>query len=156
MCSKPNKRPTQATAEMRMRAAIKVAADLIDSGDFNESDTPESLAADIVGVRCWERDGYALARELERDKGWSPDEQMVETLGGYFHACDDELSAAEKLWGEENPMEPPLPVGTRVKAGKEEGEIIGIAKYSVHSFAVKVPSVENGYRVVRFEDAEAL
>lgn len=157
VCARPNKRPTVVSAEMAKEAAMKTAGNLLRSGGFDKTDTAESLADDILYVTRYDRfeDGYALAVALERNKGWMPDATMVEILDGFSSECSALLHAAEKQWGIENPMEPPLPLGTKVIVRGETGFLDHIHKYSPAYYCVKAPSISHGFMLVRFEDAKA-
>lgn len=154
-CATPNKRPIHHTEAMKLEVAMKIAKSLFKGGGFDSGDTVEEIAADIVKAsdRCYDRDGYQLGRALEEACHWDVNSGIVEELQEFYPLCDDLLRAAEKQWGLENPMEPGLPNGTAVKIRNEVGTIIGLAEYSVASYAVKTPSTKNGYYVVRFEDA---
>lgn len=154
VCATPNKRPRTATEAMMRAVALRVADDMIATGAFEKKDR-EGIADDIVKVtsRWCERDGYALARELENRCGWSPDTQMVTDLDGYWMGCDDEVRAAEKSWALENPMEPPLPIGADVDVKGQRGEIKEVSKYTPSAYHVQLPD-ERGLRIVCFEDVK--
>ena len=154
MCATPNKRPIHCSDAMKLEAAAKIAATLLAGGGFGPNTTVDEIAADIVRAsgRCYDRDGYRLGRALEESCHWDVDFGITEELEGFYPLCDDLLSAAERQWALENPMERSLPDGTTIKVRNEVGTIVGIAQHSVASYAVKTSST-NGYYVVRFEDA---
>ncbi len=157
MCQIPNKRPIQVTDAMAHEAALELAAELIKGGGFDETNTPEELAGDIVKASRWNRhlDGYELARALENEFYWSPDASMVEDLDSFAVRCDRRLEVAEKLWASENPMEPPLPLGTQVKHHWGIGTIADISKYKPFTYNVTIPDKPSAFALVKFEDAKA-
>lgn len=136
------KRP-QITFEMKLEAARQVATKL-DGADA------ETIA------KTWQphMDGYELARELDKNYYWDLTRDEMEQLDDMGEIVNDLLSEAEKQWFEENNIQPPLPIGTRIK----EGVIAGIDKYGVARYLVK----ENGcidpnrHLLIKFEAAEAV
>lgn len=155
MCATPNKRPRRCTPDMVMGGALAVARDLIKAGSFDKKDTPEDLAADIAKACQGNQhiDGYKLAKALENLCGWEPDAAMVEYLDGFSYRCITLLDAAEKQWGVENPMEPPLAIGAVVRVSDGMGVIDHINKYKPAYYAVRVARLDDGFELIRFEDA---
>lgn len=153
-CQKPNKRPSQPTAEMIERVALLVAADLKRGGEFDESDTVESIAEDITQAyrRASSHDGYDIARQLENDHGWMPSAAMVEDLDGMSTGVDRELREAERQWAAENPMDPPFPVGATINTRYGPGIIGEIYKHRPATYLVNVEGRE-GSPLILFEDA---
>ena len=157
MCATPNKRPDRPTPEMKREAALIVAKSLINGGGFGKDDTPEDLADDIVKAsgRCFGHDGYELGKALESHSGWSVDSSIVEELETFYYECDTLVHAAEKQWGAENPMQPPLPIGAVIKTSGGVGVIDHIYEHIPACYAVKVPRLSNGFELIRFEKAVA-
>ena len=98
-------------------------------------------------------DGYELARELDRYAGWDLTMPDVEELDCLSSIVSDLHRKAEKKWVEENDIQPPLPIGTRIK----QGVIDSVCNHSAARYRVK----ENGctetgrFLLIRFEDAVA-
>ena len=108
-------RPKALDRAEELQAALEIV------GTLGLSDPPGELAADIVdaasslgGARA-HIDGYALARALEQDCGWSPDTGIVEALDGYGTCYRSRLEAKQRDWAEAHDIRPPLPDGTRVR-----------------------------------------
>lgn len=129
------------TKEMVIEAAQKIAEHL--DGD----------AETIAEHYRHPMDGYELARELDRYAGWDltmPDVEELDCLSGIV---SDLHSKAEKKWVEETGIQPPLPVGTRIK----QGVIDSVCDHSAARYRVK----ENGctqtgrFLLIKFEDAVA-
>lgn len=103
-------------------------------------------------------DGMALAIELAKWEGWDYgcelDREFIDELDSIDSRVDRLHSAAVKQWFEENDVQPPLPVGTKVK----QGIIDGIDEYGIARYKVKRPEDEGKQRwlLVNFEDAEAV
>lgn len=154
------KRPTKLTKEMMMQAAREVAARLAKSGAMSGEDK-ESLAEDIVSVAYPYIDGYELARKLEDWCGWHCDMQVAEVLDEFQFRAEQQHERAEKEWAERNNVQPPLPVGSRVKArwGRDEftGTITEICRNTAAKYVVlRDDGAGIGHPVVNFEDVEAL
>lgn len=98
-------------------------------------------------------DGYELARELDRYASWDLTMADVEELDEMTSIVGRLHREAEKKWGEEHPMQPPLPVGAEIK----EGVIAGIYEHQPACYRVK----EHGctqvgrFLLIRFENAVA-
>ncbi len=155
MCPTPNKRPIHVTDAMAHEAALELAAELIKGA--GSDNTLDELAGDIIKASRWNRymDGYELARTLETQCGWSPDASMVEDLDLFARLCDQRLAAAERLWASENPMDPPLPVGTQVKHQWGTGVIADISKYKPYTYNVTIADKPSAFALVTFEEARA-
>lgn len=152
------KRPTRATPEMRQGAAIKLANDLISEHDF---DAPaEDIAADIV--RCSPSDyadGYELAKELDDRAHWDITLGIVEALDSWQWLLRQEIADAEKEWAARTSPQPPLPIGTRVRAANGVvGTITGIYEHQPAKFLVLEDGADESKSrfIINFEDVEAL
>jgi hypothetical protein len=129
------------TKEMILEAATKIAHSI--DGDA------ETIAA------CYSHpmDGYQLAKEIERRAYWDLAMADVEELDVMSSIVSELHRAAEKKWAEENNIQPPLPIGTRIT----RGVIDSVCSHSAARYRVK----ENGctqdgrFLLVRFEDAKA-
>lgn len=153
-CPSPNKRPIAVTDEMASIAADKVADDLVKYHGMNE-DERAVIIADLLQATDCDRhaDGYRIARHLDYRCLWTITSALVGALDAFSSYCDGELREAEKQWGIENPMEPPLPLGSTIVTRKGNGILDHISEYSPATYGVKVPSITNGFLLVRFEDA---
>ena len=129
------------TKEMVFEAANEIAAKL--DGD----------AETIAKHYRHPMDGYELARELDRYAGWDLTMPDVEELDCMSSIVSDLHRKAEKKWVDENDIQPPLPVGTRIT----QGVIDSVCDQSAARYRVK----ENGctqagrFLLIRFEDAVA-
>ena len=127
------------TKEMVFEAANEIAAKL--DGD----------AETIAKHYRHPMDGYELARELDRYAGWDLTMPDVEELDCMSSIVSDLHRKAEKKWVDENDIQPPLPVGTRIT----QGVIDSVCDQSAARYRVK----ENGctqagrFLLIRFEDA---
>ena len=151
------------TPEIRLIAARRLVADLLKGGCLGPHDDLEGCAADIAAEGGFWTDGYSLAKSLDDHHGWSPTAEMVDILDSFYGYTHHALEAAEKEWLARNPVEPPLPVGARVKLKSgETGEITGIYEHGPAKFLVAIDGDKmtgintSGRRIVNFEDAELL
>lgn len=155
-------RPTRLTDEMRMAAAMETAKDVRrDCFDFRD-ETIEALAQDIAAEARYEHmDGYELAKQLDRHRGWSPDAAVVEALDNWSINARHELDRAQKAWREATNPQPAFKAGDRVllKDGKT-GEITDADyKHGIAQYLVKVDGDEAAEgtsqrrRIVNYEDA---
>ena len=60
-------------------------------------------------------DGYELARELENNDNWHVDRATMEELDEMQEMVDRRLIKTQKVWAEENSIQTPLAVGSRIK-----------------------------------------
>jgi len=131
------------TKEMILEAAKQVAKNLDDAD-----------AETIAKAYSHPMDGYELAKELDRMYCWDITMSDVEELDGMNSIVGDLHREAEDRWFKDNNIQPPLPIGTRIK----NGVIEGICQYSAARYLVK----ENGctqkgrFLLIRFEDAVAV
>lgn len=111
-------------------------------------------ADEIVRQYRHPMDGYELAKELNHWESCDVSREDMETLDEVEWKVDELLDAAVKEWFETNDIQPPLPIGTRIK----EGVITGIYEHGVATYKVK----ENGctddsrYLLIKFEKAVAV
>lgn len=133
------------TEEMIFEAALQVAKKL--SGD-------EESAKTIAQYYCHPMDGYSLARELDHYAGWDFTMSEVEELDAMSSIIDQLQREAEKKWATENAIQPPLPIGTRIK----QGIIHHVSEYNVARYCVKEDTCtqKGRYLLIKFEDAVAI
>ncbi|OPX57052.1 hypothetical protein SAMN02745127_02088 [Oceanospirillum multiglobuliferum] len=105
----------------------------------------------IVEAYCHPMDGYELAKRLERECFWDVSRDDMELLDEMEGIIDDQHQAAEKEWFESNDIQPPFPIGTKIK----EGIIKGIYEYRPAYYQVKEYGCTdpNRHRLIKFERA---
>lgn len=136
-------RPT-ATKEMILAAAQVVA---------------EKIEADADTIAEHYRpgmDGYELAKELDKWACWDTSREDMEALDEVDWLVEKAVTDAEKAWVEEHNIQPPVPVGTRVRCDvrNEVGTITDIYEYRVASYLIKPDGQDDaasGRWVCRFE-----
>ncbi len=115
-------------------------------------------------VRCYEHpmDGYTLARALENEDGLSIDRATMEDLDEMEDMVDSRVIKAQKVWAEENNIQPTLPTGARVKCNSRNdfGFITDILNdgHHVACYAVKPEAAgqpESLRWIVKFEGVTA-
>lgn len=119
------------TKEMVLEAAKEIAEKL--DGD----------AETIADHYRHPMDVYELARELDRYAGWDLTMPDVEELDCLSSIVSDLHRKAEKKWVEENDIQPPLPIGTRIKQGVVAHEVQSVGLDRRTTFQVNlVPAQE--------------
>lgn len=109
---------------------------------------------DIVSHYRHPMDGYDLAMKLNMYEGCDVSREDMETLDEVESYVRHALKEAEKAWFETYDIQPPLPIGARIK----QGVIAGICDHYVATYEVK----ENGctqdgrYLLIKFENAVAV
>ncbi len=154
-------RPTTMTAAIAEQAATAVAKEMAREALIDAAEALE-LARDIA--RCGERysDGYALAKGLEDEGGYSPNSQWVDALDNFSDKVGDLIAAAEEQWARENAISPPFPLRSRVKLRSgETGEITDISSFGAAKYAIRIDGDElavsqSRRRIVNFEDVAAI
>ena len=139
------------TKEMIIEAATKIAERL--GGD----------AETIAEYYDHPMDGYQLAKELDRNAYWDLTMSDVEELDGMSSIVERLHSEAEKKWFAENNIQPPYPIGTRIRdrrwKDREVGCIDGIYQHGVAKYLMKPDGQDdeatgNRRLIIKFEDAE--
>ena len=106
---------------------------------------------DIIRVYSHSMDGFELAIEL-KDNYVDVDRSDMYDLDEMEFLVSDALTKAEKEWFAANNIQPPYPIGTRVK----EGVIEGISESRVAYYLVRkwdTPPEVKSWQVIKFEDA---
>jgi len=106
---------------------------------------------DIIRVYRHSMDGFELAIEL-KDNYVDVDRSDMYELDEMERLVSDALTKAEKEWFTANNIQPPYPIGTRVK----EGVIEHIDTYRVAHYLVRkweTPPEEKSWLVIKFEKA---
>lgn len=126
-------RPKQSDPAVIMYAAHIIAGRIVEewepSGDTDE--WAKSLAKEM---RYAHRDGYALARELERYHGVSPDSQLVEILDEASSVLSDAHTDALEKWVKLTGWTPRFAQGDRVRHDTLGEGIINEVKASVATY----------------------
>lgn len=148
--------------EILRKAAQAVAGLLIEENGFSHDDL-EALNSQITEAGRFNRDGYDLAKELDRRYGWEITASIVENLDTLSGEIWSLHRKAEKDWADKFDIQPPYEGGTRVKIKSgEKGTITGVSPYDGAKYHVKIdgdPQAEpptNSRRVVNFEDCEEI
>lgn len=150
------------TTEIKLAAARKMVEAIKSDCDTRGFPSSEEMAEDIADVASIYDDGYAIARQLDDRKGWSIDTSIVEALEGFSFILDQELDKAIKSWIEENDIQPPFPIKTRVKLHTgETGEIDMIRRETAEYFIKidgdsKAEEPTNRRRISTFESVTEL
>ncbi|OFN62603.1 hypothetical protein [Eikenella sp. HMSC061C02] len=124
----------------------------------------EHMADDIAMHSTISSDGYELAKELDTRAGWENiDMDLVETLDSYSMYLHHRLEREKKQWAAENNIQPPYPVGSRVRSllqwNNITGTITGISQHHAACYEVKKDGTEpddTTRRIIEFEAVELL
>ena len=124
----------------------------------------EHMADDIAMHATHYGDGYELAKELESRAGWDDiDMQMVEALDSYSTCLDHCLEKAKRQWAAENNIQPPYPVGSRVRSllrwNNITGTITSISPHHAACYEVQADGTapeDSTRRIIEYEAVELL
>lgn len=141
-------RPT-VTQEMKFEAAKALVA---------EHGLDAHNANDIADQYSFGMDGFELAKELDKWAYWDTSRDEMEALDDMDYRVRALLKAEEERWFADNNIQPPLPIGSKVKCHGGTGVITEISNHAVAYYAVKPDgqddaSCGNRRYLVRFEDA---
>ncbi len=141
-------RPT-VTDEMIRAAIMKIAPKLVGYTNPTEDDL-ESVADSVARVYHRYMDGFEIAKELDRYEGWDTTRQEMEELDAVDMEVDRAHRAAEKQWGIDNPMTPPLPIGAKTS----RGVIASIYEHQPAYYCIKETGCTDPGRhlLMKFED----
>jgi hypothetical protein len=119
------------------------------------SDIPaEESATDIA--KHWRTgiDGYELAKDLENHEGWCIDAQDVEELDSIDSVIRSAKTAARKEWAKAWNIQPPHPVGVKVKTPRGNGVIAGVYEHEGATYLIKEDRCkqEGRHILIKFED----
>jgi len=153
VCATPNKRPRCVTPAMAWEAANTIAQELIKSDPAWGK--PDEIITDILDVTVgdYTMDGYQIARALERCKYWECDLALAKMMDDFGNHCHELLRAAERQWGNENPMTPPHAPGTTVQTPRGTGVIEEVFTHAPNSFLVLI---NDKHLIIPFEDTNRL
>ena len=159
----PPPRPSDRDEKVRLAAIQMILPEVIQwVGDEFKEHQKDELVENLLFV-LGESDGYRAARKLECDRGWDPDEDLVEVLSGLSSCLSDVCREAVKRWADANQIKPKLKVGDVVSAPRfriAEGTITNIrhetAEYVVTTpdFFRRNPAALGGGTLVPFELAQ--
>ena len=106
---------------------------------------------DIIRVYSHSMDGFELAIEL-KDNYVDVDRSDMYELDEMERLVSEALTKAEKEWFAANDIQPPYPIGTRVKEGViEHIDTRRVAHYLVREW--KTPPELKSWLVIKFENA---
>lgn len=139
-------RPT-ATLDIKLEAARIVAQQL---GDADAATIAEHYS---LGM-----DGYRLAKELDTMAFWDCTRDDVDVLDEMDSLVREAVAKAEMQWAAEHGIQPPLPVGARIRWACSTGTITDIYEHAAASYLVKIDGYDdsrgNRRAIVKFEDAQ--
>lgn len=106
-------------------------------------------ANDISRIYVHPMDGYELAKELETYRNWDVDFDVCETLNEFQDCVEAKYLKICFDWAKT--IEPPFPVGTRIK----NGVIDRVYEHAPATYAVQVDGEKDNQKlIVKFELAE--
>ena len=157
MTLKIDKNPSDAAKLAAAKATI-TELNRYQGNDFNDHDDANALA------KCGDmhKNGYELAKELESRHFWDIDAEIVDILDGHSRTLEQHRNKDVQAWADENNIEPPIPLFTRVKRvgfGRSiTGTIKGIYDSRPCSYKVKEDGCENEtrYVILWWDEVEAL
>jgi hypothetical protein len=147
-------RPKALTPEMLLSIGTELASMLAKSGHI-DTDQIEASAADIAKVGRRHIDGYELAKALDDRCYWDCNLMMADDLDAFSSLADDRIKAAQREWADRNNVQPPYPIGTKVKNKRGEVGVLdevyshGVAQYLVKMDDEKRPTCRS---ILFFED----
>lgn len=143
------------TGEIKRVAATTVVDRMIKAGLIEAQDRDESIN-DIARVGGAWHDGYQIARELEKRFGWDCNMEIAEGLDGFAGMVGDEIEASQKDWAARNNIQPPLPLGARIRARAWGlGTITEIYERGPAQYIIEPDDRPGVNAIVNFEDAVA-
>lgn len=152
-CATGNKRPS-ITDAMRIQAAEQLVESMVKQRLLDAKEI-EGAAADIVRATKWEqRDGYKIARELERYCHWDCDMEIAEAMEEFSGLLQGIYDAAEKQWAADNPREQAFEDGASVTWRGSPATVHGVYEYRPHCYKVRQGEMGSptSYYVVPFEE----
>ena len=154
-CVAPGNRRPGTDDAMRLQAAREIAGELVRCGIVGEAEAEGSARDIFKATRNGERDGFRIARELERGCSWDCDMETAEALDGFGSALDAIHSAAEKKWAAENPALPTFSAGDTVIWRGEPATVRGEYEHRPQCYRISqgLACSEGSYYVVPYEDA---
>ena len=106
--------------------------------------TVDEVSADLAHVARWgDTDGYKLAADLERQKYYSPDAELVEILDSFAHCLSEAHRLAVRQWVIEEGVVPFLNVGDLVTTKYGQGTIVEVKAEEAY-YLVKVENDRHG------------
>jgi hypothetical protein len=98
------------------------------------SDSADDIASEYhLGM-----DGFELCKRLEKWCDWDIDREDMETLDGLDYFARQQLKEAEHRWMKHNNIQPPYPIGSRIKCTQRgrTGVIDEVCEYSPGCYLV--------------------
>jgi len=146
--------------EMKLAAARKLVAEMVKNGTLEIEGDAELYAKDVAKHGTSWGDGYELAKALDSHCHWDCNLMIAEALDNFASYADSEVVRAEKEWVTRCAIEPPYPLGTRVKLNRsgEAGILDEVYTHGHAKYCVKIdgdPQAKaptKSRRIVNFED----
>jgi hypothetical protein len=133
------------TDEM-IKEACKKVADKHEIGDLT------TLTDTFDEVHNGTQFAFALARKYGWEYGIEITNELIDDLDSLHYDVDKIHEEVVKQWFEDNDIQPPYPINTRIQEGVIEGiDQHGIARYMVRLYST--PADKKEWRLVNFEDA---
>jgi hypothetical protein len=133
---------------------IKELVRFIEEAGYWNDLPAEEAATDIA--KHWRPgiDGYELAKDLENHEGWGIDAQDVEGLDSIDFAISRAKTVARKEWAKAWNIQPPHPVGAKVKTPRGKGVIAGVYEHEGATYLIKEDGCkqEGRHMLIKFED----
>lgn len=114
------KRPNMAEKYVQQRAAELCLSDIRRWQPVANDDERE-LMDDLMKVLGSHRNGYELAKELERRCGWDPDADLVAILDNCSYCCTQAINELTRQWVICLGIKPAHAVGDRVRLSMSYG-----------------------------------
>lgn len=115
------------------------------------SEAPFS-ASEFAQVYSHRKDSYEMAKDIEKESSCDICRDDLDTIEELMYSVEKAQEQLVKKWFEENNIQAPYPVGTRIT----HGLIAGIYEYEPAVYKVKIDGCTDNsrYRLIRFEDAQ--
>lgn len=133
-------RPKQNDPEVR-KLVVERLAELVKPWLEDGGDTTEDLVEQLDSVlRYADLDGYKLAKDLDRNHGWDPDEELVEILSRVVFLQSNAHREVTFRWLQVSGLQPKLELGAAVKVDGLEGTITYIHR-DTGQYTINVPKL---------------
>lgn len=103
---------------------------------------------------CLNSDGYEIGKYLDANCGWDVDLELVNQLDDLDYIANSYIEKLRKQWLEENKIEPPFLIGTKLDKGTIESIDTFYAGY--YLVIPTEPCPHNGKLLIKFENAKPI
>jgi hypothetical protein len=164
---RPPARPTWESPEVLEPAKTELAKKIMAWDGLKTFEQLEAYKTDAeAALRHYNQDGYAIARMLESEKGYDPDENLVELLGGCrSHLTHTPLTKAIRNWVASHHISTNLQIGDVVEFRQKalhrdeewiQGTITQLQLESATAYIHLPNTPKTSNRVVTWEDIRKL